>query len=166
MSIEFLNAAFRAPLTGASKAVLIALADRCNDAGYCYPALKDIALRAGVSARTATRAVKTLEDSGYLAIIRVMGATNKYILLAGKLTENLYTTLDKSNYPQIDTSSNPLDMMSLGAGHERGEGLDMVSNKPSYNHQLTTKEPLIGKRKSQKRTIEIRKMRGLLRLAK
>ncbi|MCD2452476.1 helix-turn-helix domain-containing protein [Methylicorpusculum oleiharenae] len=163
MSLNYLNAAFKAPLTGANKAVLIALADRCNDAGYCYPALKDIALRAGISTRTVTRAVEALEKKGYLAIIRTSGATNKYILFAGKLSEILPTTLDNPTYQQIDTTSNPLDIVSLRARRERGESLDMASNKPSYNRHLTTNKPLMDDEKNPKRAMEFRKMRGLLR---
>lgn len=86
MSIEHLNLAFSIAMTGAKKAVLIALADRANKTGYCYPALDDIAFRAGCTKRTAINAVSELEKLGYLVVARDQGRLNKYILLLEKLS--------------------------------------------------------------------------------
>jgi len=86
MSIEHLNLAFSMAMTGAKKAVLIALADRANKTGYCYPALDDIAFRAGCTKRTAINAVSELEKLGYLVVARDQGRLNKYILLLEKLS--------------------------------------------------------------------------------
>ena len=86
MSMQCLNLAFLAPITGGKKAVLLALADRANPSGYCYPALDDIAIRAGVSRRSVIYALKGLEDDGYIVVIREQGCVNKYVILSEKLS--------------------------------------------------------------------------------
>lgn len=81
MSMEFLNLAFNANIKGASKAVLIALADRANRGGYCFMSLSDIAFRAGCDRRTVMRSITTLETLGHVAVIRDKGLTNHYMIL-------------------------------------------------------------------------------------
>ena len=86
MSIEILNLAFNAKLTGAKKSVLIALADRANHGGYCYPSMIDIAQRAGCTKRTVISTIKKLEAEGFISAIRDQGRVNKYIILIEKLS--------------------------------------------------------------------------------
>lgn len=81
MSMEFLNLAFNANIKGASKAVLVALADRANRGGYCFMSLGDIAFRAGCDRRTVMRSITTLETLGHVAVIRDKGLTNHYMIL-------------------------------------------------------------------------------------
>lgn len=139
MSIEYLNIAFQARLFGATKAVLIALADRCNQAGYCYPALDDIAFRSGCSKRSAMRAVSELEMMGLLVVVRSIGRPNKYLLIIEKLSttddamspdfSEFSTTSDKVAPAEVihtsDTVSKTSDIFAKSG--------DIMSPKP-YNH--------------------------------
>lgn len=122
MSMEFLNAAFKAPLTGATKAVLIVLADRTAFSGFCYPSLEDTAFRAGCSRRTAIRAISELETLGYLTVLRENGRLNKYVLSAEKLS----TTRDTKSPVNHDNTS---DRMSK-SGDISAKTRDTLAYKP------------------------------------
>jgi len=103
MSVKYLTATFELPITGPKKPVLISLADRVNDAGYCYPSMRDIAFRAGCSERTVIRAISELEKLGFLAIIRKAGRSNKYILLLGSLSTSDATESQENVIHNSDT---------------------------------------------------------------
>lgn len=103
MSIELLNLAFNAKLTGSKKSVLIALADRANHGGYCYPSLVDIANRAGCTKRSVISAIKKLEAEGFISAIRDHGRVNKYIILIEKLST---TSENQSPVEVIHTGEN------------------------------------------------------------
>ena len=157
MSIEYLNAVFAVALTGVKKAVLIALADRANHSGYCYPGLDDIAFRAGCSKRSAIRAVEELEKLGFIAVIREIGKPNKYIFLP----EKLYTTSDTVTPDKVihrsDTTSPTRDTMSPNQCHSvtqtinnhhltkekrargnQNQGRGIVTNSQAYKHHQAT----------------------------
>jgi len=157
MSIEYLNAVFAVALTGVKKAVLIALADRANHSGYCYPGLDDIAFRAGCSKRSAIRAVEELEKLGFIAVIREIGKPNKYIFLP----EKLYTTSDTVTPDKVihrsDTTSPTHDTMSPNQCHSvtqtinnhhltkekrargnKNQGHGIVTNSQAYKHHQAT----------------------------
>lgn len=105
MSMELLTLAFNASLNGSKKAVLIALADRANRGGYCYPSMIDIAQRAGCTKRTAITAIKKLETEGFISAVRDHGRVNKYIILIEKLSTTSETT---SPVEVIHTGENPV----------------------------------------------------------
>lgn len=54
------------PQTSTERFVLLALADRADQDGYCWPAFKDIADRCAISRSTAIRAINSLEENGWL----------------------------------------------------------------------------------------------------
>jgi hypothetical protein len=67
MSIDLMSAVFeRGPKDTTQRFVLLALADRANHEGYCWPSYADIAARCAISRSTAIRAVKALEADGWL----------------------------------------------------------------------------------------------------
>jgi len=104
MSNKHLNAAFAAPVTGAAKSVLICIADRANDSGFCYPSFSDIAKRSGTSIRTAIRAVEKLEALGFLEKIKGKGRSNGYFFKFELSTENgltYDTESPPSSYPHV-----------------------------------------------------------------
>ncbi len=80
----WLTAVFdRSRARGAARLVALALADRADDAGRCWPSVADIQRRAGLSTeRAARRALAELAKLGELAIERGGGRwrTNKYRL--------------------------------------------------------------------------------------
>lgn len=58
--------AFRQPLAGNEKVVLLALADRANDSGVCWPGQAEVAAKAYISTKTVGRVMARLEEAGYL----------------------------------------------------------------------------------------------------
>lgn len=73
-------------LKGTAKSVAIALANRANDSGVCWPSVKTLSNDTGFSAATVKRSVRKLKDNGYLTVeYRKRGD--------GSQTSNLYTLI-------------------------------------------------------------------------
>ena len=138
MSIEYLNSAFTISLTGVKKSVLIALADRANHSGYCYPSLDDIAFRSGCSKRSAIRAVSELEILGFLAVVRGQGKLNKYILLLENLSTSSDTETPEKDIHSGDTMAQTSDMVSKNWCH--GVTQTIINHQEPYRHQKTRKQ--------------------------
>ena len=126
MSNTYLNWAFTQHVTGSTKAVLIALADRADDTGYCYPSFGDIAGRCGLSKRTVIRSVNKLLTLDKIEVYRQKGNRNGYFL--------------KASFPQTDDTESPpkpypqvTDCPELVTDCPRSG--DTVSPKPSKNPQ-------------------------------
>jgi hypothetical protein len=68
---------------GPCRLVKVALAERANDAGMCWPAMTTIARDAAISVRQAKRLIRQLEEAGHLKIEYGNGLKhpNKYRLL-------------------------------------------------------------------------------------
>ena len=83
MSVEAMAWAFQVPLKPCPKSVLVALANRADQDGYCWPGLEDLEFRTGWNRRSIQRAVKELEASGLLMV------TPRFTSI-GVQTSNLY----------------------------------------------------------------------------
>lgn len=67
MSIDVMNLVWRSTLEGSSKRfVLLALADRADDDGYCWPGVKTLVEKTGLSERTVHRVISELAASRLL----------------------------------------------------------------------------------------------------
>jgi hypothetical protein len=86
-----MNWAWEQRLPPASKLVLMAIADVADDEGYCFPRVRTIAARCGVSERTVQRTLKTFESGDLLAV------TPRFTV-DGRQTSNGYR-LSMANYP-------------------------------------------------------------------
>ena len=86
MSNIALDWAFALPITGARKSVLVALANRANDATECWPSLAGIALHAGTTERGAQKALRELEQLGLIRTDRAPGKKSVYRLAVGAPT--------------------------------------------------------------------------------
>ena len=86
-------------ITSTEKFVLVCLANRCNENATCFPSLEKIASDTGFSSRTAHRAVKALQEKGYIK------ARQRFMDNGPKIqTSNEYRlTISQSS---IDTMSN------------------------------------------------------------
>ncbi|MBU0637317.1 MAG: helix-turn-helix domain-containing protein [Planctomycetes bacterium] len=98
MANTFLNWVFgeRQP-TGSGRLVMLALADRANECGVCWPSMADIARRAALTRRTTERVVRRLIDAGELVILRRGGGrrrTNTYAVRAGRTDAELTKLTD------------------------------------------------------------------------
>jgi hypothetical protein len=99
VSNRALNWAFDVPLTGARKGVLIALANRANDAGECWPSLAGIALHAGTSERGAQKALRDLEQAGLIRTEQATGRKSRYTLAIGANTPERSSPPDDKTPP-------------------------------------------------------------------
>ncbi len=124
MSVKAMDWTFQQDLEPTTKLVLLALADHADDDGVCWPGMRLVAQKAGISKRTAQRHVKKLEDAGLLRKETRMedeGQTsNKYILAV---------VGDQSPAPG-DRMSSPRESSSCHGPHDT-----VVSSKSSLNHQ-------------------------------
>lgn len=69
MSVEALSWAFQQEVTpAAKKLVLIALANRADEEGYCYPGYKKLASQCSMARSTVILHVKALEKEGFIEI--------------------------------------------------------------------------------------------------
>ncbi len=77
-----LNRAFHLPgdVKDARRMVIVALADQANDEGVCWPGDEHLCFRTAKDKRTVRRAVRWLEDHGYLSIAPYPGLENAYHL--------------------------------------------------------------------------------------
>lgn len=85
MSNAVLNWAWGCRLPPRPKFVLVALADRADEAGLCWPGLSDICSRTGMSRRRVLAALHELEAAGAVQI-RTGGPrqSNRYVLGIGR----------------------------------------------------------------------------------
>jgi hypothetical protein len=102
---------------GSDRLVALALADRADDAGACFPSVRDIAHRAGISERTAQRSLDALVALGELRREPRHDPT-------GRVTTRLYTLgggcqIDTLGGCQIDTGE--------GVTRVTGEGVTRVT---------------------------------------
>lgn len=82
MSNSILNWAFRLPITGAHKAVLVALADHANDRGECFPSIARLELWTGLKDRAIRNAIAWLEAQNLIARTTKIGTVTEYKLHA------------------------------------------------------------------------------------
>jgi Helix-turn-helix domain len=84
MSNVMLNRVWRLriPLRLSERMVLLALADRCNGAGICWPGLADLAARSGLRPRAIRITLRRLERRKLLVTHLRRGRTSRYHLLS------------------------------------------------------------------------------------
>lgn len=78
MSNAVLNAVWPLRMPASSKAVLVALADRCDRHGRCWPAVADLVQRTCLSERSVQYALRWLEKAGALTVERGRHKANTY----------------------------------------------------------------------------------------
>ena len=83
------------PQSGSALIVLLALADRSDDDGYCWPGMEDIATRARIDKRQAQRIIAKIEEDGELYVDRSYGRgrTSQYIVATGQEAAQITNTL-------------------------------------------------------------------------
>lgn len=74
MSIKVMNWAWSQDISNSSrKLVLLALADRANDDGECWPGITSLAEKCSIPRRTLIRALASLEEQGLISVRRRPG---------------------------------------------------------------------------------------------
>jgi hypothetical protein len=130
MSNRFITAVWNTSpeIRGGDLLVLLALADRADERGVCWPGKKDIARRCRVLPRAVQRSLRKLESAGAIKTLKQAGdhATNKYQL-----------TIDGGSLPRLrgESSTTP-----GGVFHDSG-GESSTTPKPSLNpHNMRERE--------------------------
>jgi hypothetical protein len=72
---------------GSELLILLALADRANDDGLCWPGIADLMHRGRIARRQITNILNTLQASGELVLIRRSGKPNLYVILTSCTAE-------------------------------------------------------------------------------
>ena len=114
MSVEAMTWAFLVPLPPCPKSVLVALANRADEDGYCWPGIGDLGRRTGWNARSIQRALRLLEEEKLIAVApRFKDSkrqdSNLYCLAVG-------VARPTTGCGESDTQS------PIGVTHRRGEG--------------------------------------------
>lgn len=68
MSLDYLRAVFASDFEPYDRLVMLALADRADDNGTCYPSIQDICDRTGMGERGVQNVVKRLVSAGHLTV--------------------------------------------------------------------------------------------------
>lgn len=84
MSVEAMTWAFKQPLPPGPKSVLVALANRANEDGFCWPGVDDLERRTGWSARSIRRYLQDLKNLGLIDL------TDRHSPKTGVQLSNLY----------------------------------------------------------------------------
>lgn len=84
MSIKVMAAVWESDLPATDRLVLLSLADHADDEGQCYPSVRRVCERTGLSERAVQNAFKRLSDAGYLDIEQNAGkrGTNLFVVRA------------------------------------------------------------------------------------
>lgn len=94
--------------------ILLSLADRADDDGYCWPSRSDIAKRSRCSERYVTTAINEIEIDGELAVNERAGTTHQFIVTVG-MTEDEITAAKKRRFMGVEPSSG-VNPSSRGGG--------------------------------------------------
>lgn len=79
MSIKLMTAAWeREDISSTQKLVLLALADWANDEGLCWPSITRLAAKASLTSRAVQKAIRSLEEVGFIRRVEVFGKGNQY----------------------------------------------------------------------------------------
>ena len=93
-------------MSGTEKAVLIALADRADDVGLCWPSVATLAQMTCFTDRAVRQCVRTLTEKGYLRVhISPGGKSNKYIV--DPEPRSVLTQPNATPNPELDSAFNP-----------------------------------------------------------
>lgn len=111
--------------------ILIALADWCNDEGYCWPSISKIAKKARLGERGVQKVLKKLQLAGALRVIERGGMKD------GEYFANTYQVLTGVSH------SSPLPKRRVNKIAKRGEQSDQtgVSHSSPYTSGETSEEP-------------------------
>lgn len=74
MSVDAMSYVWKTALAGAQKLMLLAIADRADEKGVCYPGIDKLAEKCGIKIRAAQKLISKLEELGEL-VVEVAGGT-------------------------------------------------------------------------------------------
>jgi hypothetical protein len=126
--------AFSLPITGARKAVLVALADHVDEKQECYPSMSRLQLFSGLKERAIQAAIGDLRRAGLISVEAGGGRsrTNLYRLAVGETPQDMRGngTDSEAETPQ-QTPKTPQDMR----GNGRAETPQILHETPHLVHE-------------------------------
>jgi hypothetical protein len=112
MSVTVMAWAWKQDLTSTEKIVLVALADRADDDGLCWPGHKSLSTKCGLNRRTIVRVVDRLANKGLISIERRHREdgslmSNRYVLHVNDMVQGDEAPPRDRGSPPSDTVSPP-----------------------------------------------------------
>ena len=106
MSIAAINWALNVvtDITATQKAILISLADRADEDGFCYPSYDDICRRSCASRKTLISTLKVLEELELITRHRRYSQSTIYRVNITPMDRSKMTPIDRSKMTPIDRS--------------------------------------------------------------
>ena len=132
MSVDALTWAFnKVPLRSSQKAILLALADRADMNGKCWPSYDDICHRSGANRKTVGLAIKQFEQMGIIEKNRRFSASTMYRLVIERDFRSTGITSSTENGPNDSSTENgPISSTEFGPSIST-ENCTLTVNKPS-----------------------------------
>jgi hypothetical protein len=153
MSVRVSTWAWKLPLRGNGKLVLLALADQANDGGVCWPRQSTLAEKCGLGERALHKHLVELESGGY--IVRERRHRRD-----GVRTSDLYTINLPAEFAG-GTEAYPQNVRRLPAETRRGnpQKLRVLKEEPSKEPSEEPGPP----RKSKSANRDLSRFRGAMR---
>lgn len=112
MSVKAMSYVWDTPYKGAKKLMLLAIADRCDDEGTCYPGVTKLSEKCSVKTRAAQALITELETSGEI-VVQIgtgietgHGKTNRYYMKNYRTSIGLKTPVHGTRIQQITPREN------------------------------------------------------------
>lgn len=148
MSVEAMTWAFAQPLPPCQKSVLVALANRADEDGYCWPGLDDLEGRTGWGRRSIQRAIQDLQTRQLLTV------SAQFSERTGVQKSNLYRLalsvtsatprsgegVTQTPYRAGQTPSQGVTQTPLRVSNRQGEG---VTQTPESSSEQSVEQSIV-----------------------
>ena len=145
MSIQLMSRAWSMPIPTSQKMVLLALADRANDDGECWPGQTELASKCSMSNRNVIRMIEWLEARGALRSERRQTGnarrSNRYTLTLDQFNPES-DNLSHANLAHDNLACDPVSPPNVTTATLESDTVShSYKEEPSLNHQS---EPSLG----------------------
>jgi hypothetical protein len=149
MSINIMNKIWtQSVAAGPELLLLLAIGDRCDDEGICWPGLNKLAEKTKTSTRTIMRCLQKIEATGELFIMRGQGhQVNWYFVVLGLSADQIITMLiSRLKLSPVEAAevtrrlrpTEPVEAPPPKNGHRNGD--KMSPKPPKYRDNLSPLE--------------------------
>lgn len=135
--------------------IMLSLADRADDDGYCWPSLNDTAKRAKTLRSYATEMIRDLERDGELYIHAKPGHTHRYLVLPGMSEDEIFKALKwrfklsdeqaKSRVSEIRTRREGVGNTDTQVSEIQTGGVGSTGHEPSINPKIKHQKTRVAK---------------------
>lgn len=150
MSVKAMSYVWDTPYKGAKKLMLLAIADRCDDEGTCYPGVSKLAAKCSIKMRAAQALITELEKNDEL-IVQIQkgietahGKTNRYYMSGYRASIGLKTPTVGTRIQQITPPDhrmqNSASNTSEGMQNSASQGMQDLTSQGMQNSASNTSE--------------------------